>query len=58
MIPQHVPVLTGGTCASGGEGLMTRVTVEPPRCILETTVRLYIDDTLIKKKDTKCHLSV
>ena len=42
--------VTDSNCTSGRKGLIMSATVEPLCCILETNLRLYINNTLIKKK--------
>lgn len=51
MILYHLPILTDNNCTSRGEDLIIWVTVELLCCILKTNIRLYINDTSIKKRN-------
>lgn len=51
MVLYRLPMLTAGNCTSGGEDLRIWVTLEPLCCILETNIRLHINDDSIKKRN-------
>lgn len=47
MVLEHLTTLRDSNHTRGSEDLITWVTVEPLYCILETNIRLNINDTLI-----------